>query len=86
MREAEVEALLRRIEELEKIIAEYAARYGLTEPARKAMIEQRPDQARAAELGWRVEWTVRLMMESRGPGTGSDTWRTGISYAPNSKA
>lgn len=49
MRAAETEALRRRIEDLEKVIAEYAERYGLTEPARKVMVEQRKDQGRAAE-------------------------------------
>ena len=38
MREAEVEALGRRVEELEKVLADYAHRYGLTEMARKAMV------------------------------------------------
>lgn len=38
----EVEALRRRVEELEKVIASYVERYGLTELARKAMIG-RPD-------------------------------------------
>ena len=36
---AEEEAPRRRIEELETVIAEYAERYGLTEHARKAMVE-----------------------------------------------
>lgn len=39
----EVEALRRRVEELERVIANYVERYGLTELARKAMIGRRDD-------------------------------------------
>lgn len=38
---ANMEAAQRRIEELEKAVAEYVERYGLTEMARKAMIGRR---------------------------------------------
>lgn len=43
MREAEVEALRRRVDELERVVADYAARFGLTEMARKAMVGRRKD-------------------------------------------
>ena len=43
MSEAEVEALRRRVEELEKVVADYAARYGLTMLARKAMVGRQED-------------------------------------------
>ncbi|MEO8244653.1 MAG: hypothetical protein ABI832_20370 [bacterium] len=45
MTNAEAEAMKRRIEELEKIIVEYVERYGLTEPARKAMVRRAPKVA-----------------------------------------
>lgn len=48
MREAEVEALRRRVDELEKVIADYVEKYGLTEAARKAMVRERNDQGRTA--------------------------------------
>ena len=44
MTSAEVDALKRRIEELEKVIAEYAAMYGLSELARKAMVQRTPPE------------------------------------------